>query len=165
MVREVPLFAVGPQTATAAAAAGFIRVRSANGDAAALAERVPHWANPGGGALLHVVGEEGSGWLAEALVARGFQVRQEVLYRVEAAAHLPPNVLQAFEQGRLQAALFFSPRSARVFADCLARAKLSTAEVMAVCISANTAQALAGLPFSEIRVASAPNQAALLACL
>jgi uroporphyrinogen-III synthase len=164
-VRQIPLFAVGPQTAAAAAASEFIRVRSADGDAAALARMVPQWASPAAGALLHVVGEEGSGWLAEALTARGFEVRREVLYRVEAASHLPPDVLQAFEQGKVQVALFFSPRSAQVFADCVARVKLSTAGTIAICISANTAGALADLSFAEIRVAASPNQTALLACL
>src|ERR1700755_2220735 len=38
--RDLPLFAVGPQTAAAADQAGFIRVRNAEGDAVALAARV-----------------------------------------------------------------------------------------------------------------------------
>ena len=62
--RDIPIFAVGPQTADAAARAGFLRVRSADGDAAALADAVPHWADPAAGALLHAAGAEGSGWLA-----------------------------------------------------------------------------------------------------
>lgn len=163
--RDVPVFAVGPQTAAAAREAGFIRVRSAEGDAAALADAVTHWADPAAGALLHAAGEDGSGWLAETLGTRGFKVRRETLYRVEATADLPPTAAQALREGAVQAALFFSPRSARVFADCVTRAGLSTAGVIAVCISASTAQALAGLRFADLRVAAAPNQDALLACL
>jgi uroporphyrinogen-III synthase len=152
-LRDIPIFAVGPQTAEAARQAGFIRVRSADGDAAALADAVPDWARPDAGALLHAAGEEGSGWLAPTLTGRGFQVRRELLYRVDAAAGLPPATIHAFEQG------------ARVFADCVARAGLSMAGVIAVCISAGTASALADLAFAEVRVAHAPNQAALLDCL
>ena len=39
------------------------------------------------------------------------------------------------------------------------------AGLLAFCISAKTAAVLQGLSFSEIKVAAAPNQAALLACL
>src|SRR6202012_1032572 len=53
-----PIFAVGPQTAEAATEAGFIRVRNADGDAVALADAVPGWADPAAGTLLHAVGAE-----------------------------------------------------------------------------------------------------------
>jgi len=163
--RDLPVFAVGPQTAQAAADAGFIRVRNAGGDAVALADALPGWADPGAGALLHVAGEEGSGWLAETLTARGFAVRREMLYRVEEAAQLPAAAADALRQGTVQAAMFFSPRSARIFADRVTEARLPTATLIALCISAATAQALEALTFAEMRIAAAPNQAALLACL
>jgi uroporphyrinogen-III synthase len=163
--RDLPLFAVGPQTAEAAKAAGFIRIRNADGDAVALADAVPGWADPGAGALLHVTGEDGGGWLAQTLAARGFDVRRMELYCVEAAAMLPPPAARALQDGAVQAALFFSPRSARVFGECVAGAGLPTARLTAVCISANTASALQGIAFAGIRVAAAPNQDALLACL
>lgn len=163
--RDLPLFAVGPQTTEAARVAGFLRIRNADGDAAALAEAVPGWADPGAGALLHVTGEEGGGWLAQTLQARGFNVRRMELYRVDAAAELPPPAAQALQQGAVEAALFFSPRSARVFGECVTKSGLSTARLTAVCISANTAAALEGITFAGIRVAAAPNQDALLACL
>jgi uroporphyrinogen-III synthase len=163
--RDVPIFAVGPQTAEAATRAGFVRVRSSEGDAMALADAVPGWADPKAGALLHAAGEDGNGWLAEALAAKGFSVRREILYRVAAAAHLPDPATRALRENAVQAALFFSPRSAEIFADRVAQAGLSTAGLLAVCISAKTADALQGLSFSGIRVAAAPNQAALLACL
>lgn len=163
--RDIPVFAVGPQTAEAARQAGFVRVRSAEGDAVALADAVADWARPDAGALLHAAGEEGSGWLAQTLAGRGFQVLRELLYRVDATPDLPPDAVHALERGEVGAALFFSPRSARVFADCVARARLSMAGVIAVCISAGTANALADLAFAEVRVAKTPNQTALLNCL
>ena len=131
----------------------------------ALADAVPDWARPDAGVLLHAAGEEGSGWLAQTLTGRGFQVRRELLYQVDAAPDLPPAIVHALQRGEVEAALFFSPRSARVFADCVARAGLSMADVIAVCISAGTAHALADLPFAEVRVAPSPNQTALLNCL
>ena len=163
--RDAPLFAVGPQTAAAAKEAGFIHVRNANGDAAVLAEQTSQWADPAKGMLLHIAGEESNGALVEVLTARGFHVRREILYRVVAANRLPADAAQALQQRALDAALFFSPRSAQIFAACVQEAELATDSLVAACISANTARALTGLVFLEVRIAAAPNQAALLACL
>src|SRR5277367_2328472 len=48
--RDVPLFAVGTQTAHAARSAGFSTVKSADGDAHALAAATANWAKPNAGA-------------------------------------------------------------------------------------------------------------------
>ena len=165
IARDLPLFAVGPQTAAAAGAAGFIRVRNAAGDAAALAAHAREWADPAKGPLFHAAGEDASGALAETLRALGFQVRRENLYRVIAVPEMPAEAAAALAQGTVDAALFFSPRSAEIFAACVVRAGLNTRSVMAVCISENTAEALGGMEFSEIKVAPAPNQDSLLASL
>lgn len=154
--RDVPLFAVGPQTAGEASAAGFAIVRNAQGDAAALARATRGWAAPGGGALLHVKGAEGDGALAHLLQQAGYAVRSVVLYDVAATD-------AALDLDAIDAALFFSPRSARIFRE--RAAGLSTGAVTAVCISQATAEALAPLVFRAVRVAAAPNQAALLDCL
>jgi uroporphyrinogen-III synthase len=51
--RDLAVFAVGPQTADEAQRAGFADVRSANGDAVALAKATMGWASRDG-VLLHV---------------------------------------------------------------------------------------------------------------
>ena len=165
--RDLPLFAVGPQTAQEARTAGFVRVESADGDAVALAETLPKWAAPEAGALLHATGAEGEGKLAAALIAKGYDVRTAVLYDVTASATLPQNVIGALRDGSLNAAIFFSPRSAGVFKSCILDAGLTDvcARLIAVCISQAAANALPPLSFGEIRVAARPNQAALLKCL
>ncbi len=85
-----------------------------------------------------------------------------MLYDVS-LGHLPPdfgNVLAA-----LDAALFFSPRSARVFKDLALSDGLNVSSLIAICISEATAAALSPLTFREIRIATEPNQDALLAYL
>ena len=160
--RDLPVFAVGPQTTQEARDAGFADIKNADGDAKALAEATPRWTIPAKGVLLHVCGEEAPGTLAAALAGRGFSVRRAVLYRVDAATVLPPEAEQALRDGALDAVQFFSPRSARVFCDLAAG--LPTQKLVAFCISPVTAKALT-LAFREVRVAPAPNQAALLALL
>jgi uroporphyrinogen-III synthase len=160
--RDLPIFAVGPQTSREAQAAGFTDIKNADGDAKKLADATARWTTPDKGVLLHVCGQEAPGTLADALTGLGFAVRRAVLYRVDAATALPPGAELALRDGSLDAALFFSPRSARVFCDLAA--SLATQKLIAFCISPVTAQALT-LPFREVRVAAAPNQAALLALL
>ena len=102
------LFAVGPQTAAEAQSLGFQSVKSADGDARALAGAARDWARPGKGALLHVAGEGNDGKLAAApdkgallhvagegndgklvQMLAGFSVRQEILYAVTAVEKMP----------------------------------------------------------------------------
>jgi len=160
--RDIPLFAVGPQTDEEARAHGFKTVRNANGDSKALAAATLEWAAPEKGALLHVKGAEADGTLAALLKAQGFDVRARVLYDV-ADIGLPERARSQLAHRKIDAALFFSARSAGVFKAAVAGLPLET--VTAVCISAATAQALASLAFRSVRVASQPNQDALLDCL
>jgi uroporphyrinogen-III synthase len=159
--RDVAVFAVGPQTEEEALRLGFRAVRNARGDARTLAAATARWALPSNGPLLHVKGAEADGTLATLLNKRGFDVRHAVLYDVSEVTKLSPAVRSLL--GRMDAALFFSPRSARVFRDC--GADLDVSGLIAVCISEATATALAPLAFREVRVASEPNQIAVLACL
>jgi uroporphyrinogen-III synthase len=150
--RDLPLFAVGPQTAQAARDAGFTNVRDAQGDARALAEAASHWAAPGSGALLHVKGVQGA-----ALAVPGLEMKSVIVYDVVPVR--PPPALP----GDVDVALFFSPASARIFKDAASGFPANT--VVAVCISRAVADALSPLHFREIRVAAAPNQEELLASL
>jgi uroporphyrinogen-III synthase len=154
--RGIAMYAVGPQTAEAAHQEGFLHVRNADGDALALAEAVSNSANPGAGTLLHAAGEDSGHALCEALAASGFTTSREILYRIEKASQLPAEAARALRKGEVDAALF---------AECAARDDLSTERLAAICISANTADSLKGMAFSEVRIAAAPNQDALLACL
>jgi uroporphyrinogen-III synthase len=163
--RDVPVFAVGTQTAETARALGFARVEDAQGDVDALARATEGWATPAGGALFHARGADGDGPLALLLHEKGFEVLSEVLYTVEAAKLLPEAARMMLAKRALDAALFFSPRSARIFRNCVQRAAVSTAPLIAVCISKATADGLDPLPFREMRIAPQPNQNAMLEAL
>jgi uroporphyrinogen-III synthase len=158
--RDLSIFAVGPQTADEARRAGFSDVRSADGDAKALAQATRNWAPPGA-TLMHVCAEDAPGTLSDQLRASGFAVRRCALYRIEAAKLLPPEAEAALQDRAMDAAMFFSPRTARIFTK-LAEA-LPTDGLLALCISPATAEALTPRTFAEIRVAARPNQDAMLA--
>jgi len=158
--RDLPVFAVGPQTAQEARDAGFTDVRSADGDAKALAEATRRWATPEG-VLLHVCADDAPGVLADSLTAGGFSVRRCVLYTIDPARHLPPEAETALRQEALDAVMFFSPRTARIFG-ALSHS-LPTERLTAFCISPATAAGLTRSRFAHIRVATRPNQDEMLA--
>lgn len=158
--RDLPIFAVGPQTADEARGAGFTDVRSADGDAKALAEATRRWA-PAHAPLLHVCSEDAPGTLSDLLGQNGFMVRRCALYAIQPATGLPPETIAALRDGTLDAVMFFSPRTARIFGQ-LAKT-LPTDRLTALCISQASADALAPVRFAQIKVAARPNQEAMLA--
>jgi uroporphyrinogen-III synthase len=158
--RDIVVMAVGEQTAEAARSAGFETVQSADGDARDLADLVIR-SLPKSGALLHAAGTQTKGDLAATLERAGFTVRTCALYEVVAASALPPGL----KDQAIDAALFYSPRSASVFAMLAQSAHLPCDKVRACCISAATAKPLSALDFRDIRIAPRPSQQALLALL
>ncbi len=161
--RDLPVFAVGPQTAAEAKKLGFADVKSADGDAGALARATRGWAKPEGGVLLHVVGEGNDGKLAASLA--GFSVRREMLYAVTPAESMPVEAENALRDGEIDAALFFSPRSAAVFRDLALKAGLRLDSILAAAISPAAGSALSPLAFRTVRIAAKPDQDHLLKLL
>jgi uroporphyrinogen-III synthase len=163
--RGVAVFAVGDATARAAREAGFARVESAGGDVDDLARLVRRRLRPGDGRLLHVAGSDIAGDLAGRLGDAGFAVERAVLYEARAAAALTPATALLIGHGEIDLALFFSPRSAAIFARLVAEAGIARglAATAALSISRAADAALGGLPFRDRAVADAPTQAALIA--
>jgi uroporphyrinogen-III synthase len=158
--RDLSIFAVGPQTAEEARKAGFTDVRSADGDAKALAEATMRWVLPDN-VLLHVCAEDAPGTLGEMLAHNGFIVRRCSLYTIETATRLPPEVRAALQEGALDAVMLFSPRTARIF--CTLADGLPTCGLAALCISPATAKALEPMTFARVVAAERPNQESMLA--
>jgi uroporphyrinogen-III synthase len=114
--------------------------------------------------LLHVAGTAVAGDLAGDLRAAGFAVERAVLYEAEAAKGLRPATTDALTNGDIFLALFFSPRTAAIFARLALAAGVATrlGGVTALSISPAADSALIRLNFREHAIAAAPTQAALL---
>jgi uroporphyrinogen-III synthase len=160
----VKLLAVGDATAERARQAGFAHVHSAGRDAAALETLVGQHCAPERGTLLMAVGAGNGARLAENLRTTGFAVLRRVAYAARPVTLLPEPARQALAEKTVAAALFFSPASARAFLAAVQRGGLSgtLSSVEAVAISQPTADALRLLPWRSIRVASRPDQDALM---
>jgi len=162
--RGVPLFAVGEATAARARAEGFVAIASAGGNVGDLARLVQRRMQPGAGHLLHVAGSAVAGDLAGELAASGFAVERAVLYEAVAAEALSQATIARLISGAVDLALFFSPRTAAIFARLAIEAGVADAlgRVIAISISAAADAVLSGLGFGARAIAAAPTQAALL---
>jgi uroporphyrinogen-III synthase len=165
--RDLRVWAVGEATAASAAAAGFGDIRTAAGDAAALLELIRRDLPPGAAQLLHPSGLHAAGDLEAALTAAGYRARRLALYEAVAAKEFPAYVRAALAGSKLDAVLFFSPRTVRVFV-CLAereRLAAACAGIKALCLSKAVAEAAAALEWAEIAAAERPDMNSLLALL
>jgi uroporphyrinogen-III synthase len=162
--RGVPVFAVGNATAARARAEGFSSVESAGGDVDDLTRLATARLAREGGRLLHVAGTAVAGDLAEALRTRGFSVERRILYEARPATALSSLAVGALRSDAVTFALFFSPRTAAVFARLAHSAGVAErcGRITALSISAAADAVLVGLPWCDRRIARRPNQPALL---
>jgi uroporphyrinogen-III synthase len=164
---RLPVYAVGAATAAAARAAGATEVRLATGEGRGLAELIGRTQAPAAGTVLHLAGADVREGLEEALAAAGFDYRREVVYEAVPTPGMAPDAEAALRARVLGAALFYSPRTAVLWAERVGRLGLAgcLARAIAACMSEAVAEPLRQLPFGDLRVAAARDQKALLRCL
>jgi uroporphyrinogen-III synthase len=167
-LKRLPLYVVGAQTASVAREAGFIKVISAEGDAAALRELVAEGVKKRvfrkRDTLLYLAGADISRDLAGELTARGFHVVTQTVYRMARMAALPRDVCDAFAANGIEAVLHYSRRSAEAF---VAAARSGGVEISALavpqcCLSASVAEVLREAGAAQVTVAARPDENDLL---
>jgi uroporphyrinogen-III synthase len=168
---ELPLFAVGEQTAAAARRAGFTDVISADGDAAGLRDlvlaKVKAKQLKKAATLLYLAGADLARDLAGELGERGLRVVTQTTYKMSPVASLPREVCDAFAANRVEAVLHYSQRSARAFLEA-ARAggvEISALAIPQCCISASVASAVRDAGATQVMVAASPDENALFEAL
>lgn len=154
--RDLPVYAVGPQTAQAARDAGFTIVRHANGTAADMMGLIPDDV----GAVLYGRGAEIAYPVADTLARRHIPVREAILYKtapIEPLRPVPP----------CDGVLFFSARTVQAFVDCVIKQGLSHnfAATKALCLGEGMVEFLSPLPWAAIEVARQPDRAGMLALM
>lgn len=165
--RGLPVFAIGDATAETARGAGFAEVENAAGTVEDLVELVARGCDPAAGSLFHGAGSRVAGDLKGSLEKAGFTVRRVVLYDARPVQSLSEAARSALRKGRLDAVVFFSPRTAGTFVRLVAQHALEAAcgRCHAVCLSAAVAQELAALDWAGVQVAARPERQALLESL
>jgi uroporphyrinogen-III synthase len=178
-LRDLPLFAVGDRTASAARQAGFGTVISAAGDGADLRDLVlaRHGASKSGKSkgregeaarpLLYLAGAEISRDLAGELSEHGLKIVTRTTYRMVASSVLPREAREAIAASQVDAVLHYSGRSAHAFLDAVRSAgvEISALAVPQCCISATVAAILREAGAPRVTVASSPDENTLLGVL
>ncbi|MDQ8729679.1 uroporphyrinogen-III synthase [Bradyrhizobium sp. LHD-71] len=167
-LQTLPAFAVGARTAQAARDAGFRKVRSAEGDAAALRELiVAHGLPRKRAALLYLAAADVSRDLVSELGLRGVEVASIPVYRMAELDEFAEPVRTAFAHDAIEAVLHYSRRSATAFVKAVRRGGLevSALALPQLCLSAQIADVLRDAGAHRLIVARAPNEADLLAAL
>jgi uroporphyrinogen-III synthase len=165
--RMLPLLAVGAATARRAELAGFTNVKSADGDAVALASLVRAHVGPQEGTLLLASGRGQSLALAADLRSSGYRVARRVVYAAIPVARLPEPARAALSDQRTRTVLLFSAETARHFVRLVRRAGMLDvlADREAITIGPQAAMALREVPWARIRIAAKPTQDDMLALL
>ncbi|MCK5546791.1 MAG: uroporphyrinogen-III synthase [Rhodospirillaceae bacterium] len=165
--RDILAMAVGDATARELGTHGFKNVKSAAGDVETLAALVIDNLKNNDGKLLHIAGSRVAGDLEGMLSKAGFKYSRSVLYRAETPDMLPANAINAIEQQSIDGILFYSPRTAKTFANLATRARVDKklSNITAYCLSVRVSDQIMGLSWREIKVATTPEQPALLALL
>lgn len=163
--RDVPVFAVGDATATAARKAGFSRVESAGGNVADLIRLASARLDPKAGRLVHASGSAVAGNLGGGLAEKGFAVARAVLYDAMPAERFTAAAAALFRDEALDLVLFFSPRTGETFVRLAQKAEIGPCcrRVAAICLSVAVADKIRILPWAALRIAAEPTEAALIA--
>lgn len=107
--------------------------------------------------LLYLAGDVTVQPLSEQLQNIGFNIIKKIIYESKEVNILPSYVIQD-----IKIILFYSPRTAQIFAK-LCHLDLST--ITAICISDNVAKKITKLNFGAIKIAPHPNENAIFSLL
>jgi uroporphyrinogen-III synthase len=168
---RLPLFAVGERTADAARRAGFRDVTVADGNAAALRDRIVASVRAKtlkkASTLIYLAGADLAGDLAGELGERGFNVVTHTTYRMIPVSSLPQAACAAFAANKIEAVLHYSRRSARAFVEAArgAGVEISALGVPQCCISDAVASIVRDVGAPIVQVARSPDENGLFEAL
>ncbi len=162
---SLPIFAVGPGTAEEARAIGFRTCFEGAGTAGDLADLIISRKRDFQGIVLHLAGDRRAGDLEGRLNASDIKTRTVVLYHSIAARAFSPGIARSMADGKIDAVIVMSPRTAEILAELLkSEGVVSQAGRMQfLCISHSAAARLANLAVKNLSVASRPNFQEMLA--
>ncbi len=158
---SLPLFAVGQKTADMAKNLGFANVRTANGNLLSLVDLIK--ASRLKGALFYPAARQLSGDLGSMLYLNEVTVKTITVYEMAALKKLSHSQKTMLGDGSIDAALFYSRRTAQTFLSLCGLYELNTRHLPVLCLSPNVADIFQKAGFRQIHLSSAPNQQAMIA--
>ncbi len=162
--RTLPVWCVGPSTASEAVRQGFSPVHQSSGDAHDLAHFIAHhWTQDTPKSLLHIANSAARGVVKAALSEQGFDLTFVPLYEARPAASLSADAVDAISSGAPVTCLVHSAKGAEALAGLAKSLDLSNTRFVA--ISAQAAAPLGNAGTGAISIASHPDEDHLLGLL
>lgn len=162
---SLPCHAVGKRTAQACREAGFLSVAEGPGDAEALADGIAN--GLAGKAIVYLCGRVRFPAFEQRLAATGVDVRAIETYDTTAIDQGDADVVARLSGHPVEATLLYSSKASAALVSLIARPTLrqlfEKTEFLA--LSARVAEPLQGIARQPIRIASKPEEDALLALL
>ncbi|MBM3468783.1 MAG: uroporphyrinogen-III synthase [Alphaproteobacteria bacterium] len=154
--RDIPLWCVGSESAKAAKSLGFKNIHEASGTAQNLVERLIETIKPfDEKSILHISGDVIRVDIVSILLKNNISAERIILYKSEASSSFSNETRHAIENKFLDAVLFFSPRTARIFYNLCHSLKIDhfCSSLIAVCLSKEIKTEIQGLPWKKIQTA------------
>lgn len=150
------VFAVGARTQQACLDAGFQAVDT-GGDAQSLLAYIQNHMAKKNGRLIHLAGAHVRVDIARALTTKGYQCESIIVYEALAKPTLGKNLKDALQNKSLTHALFYSPRTAQIFAELMKEnTSLSVEDVCVLALSEAILEPLNHLPWKARTVCKDP---------
>ncbi len=160
--RALPVYSVGNRTAAMARQMGFSDVTSADGAFADLVELLAH--APLFGPILYPAARDMSADLSKSLAPFGRMVITAEIYAMNPATELPNGLVERLNAGEIEAALFYSKRTAQTFVRLLERGleRSARAQLGVLCLSEAVAAPLLDAHFVRVGLADHPSEEAMM---
>lgn len=161
--RKLPAYTVGDRTARLAEEMGFSFVQSAGGSLGDLVDLLAHSGIKG--PIFYPAGRDQSGDLAKSLAPFGLMVIAAQVYAMNPIDELPAQIIGELEDSSIDAALFYSRRTAETFVRLAEGhlSRLARLELGMLCLSETVAEPLVSAHFVRVGLADYPSEEAMMA--
>lgn len=162
-IKHVPLYTVGESTANFARQQGFSDVRMAGGTLAEAAAGLKN--NTDIQSLLYLRGRD----ISESLIALlpHITVNERITYQASAVNSMKPEAFTALKEKNVQGVIFYSARTARIFAQMATESEIKSLLVplFAFCLSEQIRGSLTKDLWRDVIVAEQPDSDSLIKCI
>lgn len=164
-LKSLPCYCVGAQTAELAREFGLsVKIAAENGGklAEAMMQNVSVASS-----FLHPCGRHLSEEPATSLEAAGLSITHWPVYEALASTHMPETASTALRDNHIAAVLFYSPRTAALFAKLARHEGLEAccARLRAICLSKAVADEISAISWQNIHIADRPDEQSMIEAL
>ena len=161
---SLPVFVVGPATASQAKKLGFRQVHEGAGTATGLIDIIQAHISADAGKTIHISGKEVANNILPHLNAQGLWVERIIVYDTVIANTLSNNSLEILGKQQLDGVILMSPKTSKIWVNLIRMLQIEKPPT-AFCISSATAEPLKEIKNYPVMIAKKPNIEEMLALI